>query len=36
MSEEPQDLMRGAARNVFIIIIAACAFFVLNAYAPSI
>ncbi|MBB1344313.1 hypothetical protein H5158_22250 [Pseudoalteromonas sp. SR45-6] len=36
MSEEPQVLMRGAARNGFIVIIGVCAFFVLNAYAPSV
>lgn len=36
MSEEPQVLMRGAARNCFIVIIGVCAFFVLNAYALSV
>jgi hypothetical protein len=36
MSEEPQVLIRGAARNSFIVAIGACAFFVLNAYAPSV
>ena len=36
MSEEPQDLMRGAAKYCFIVVIGTCVFFVLNAYAPSV
>lgn len=36
MSEEPQVLMRGAIKNSFIVVLGACAFFVLNAYAPSV
>jgi hypothetical protein len=36
MSEEPQFLMRGAAKNNFIVVIGACTFFALNAYAPSV
>jgi hypothetical protein len=33
--EEPQDLMKGAARNVFLICGGAILFFIFNAYGPS-
>jgi hypothetical protein len=36
MSEEPQTLMRGAAKNSFVVVIGVCVFFLLNAYAPSV
>jgi hypothetical protein len=36
MSEESQVLMRNSAKNSFVVVIGACTFFVLNAYAPSV
>jgi hypothetical protein len=36
MTEEPQVLMRGAAKNSFIVVLGACVFFLLNTYAPSV
>ncbi len=35
LHEEPQDLMKSAARKVFLICTGAIVFFILNAYAPS-
>jgi len=35
LHEEPQDLMKGAAMNVFLICAGAIVFFLVNAYAPS-
>jgi hypothetical protein len=36
MSDEPQILIRGAVKNTLILVIEACAFFILNEYAPSV